>query len=254
MSYIRSFFNNQAVKLYEPKARAWHYSTAIGAQCYNYGGCTTGMNAPGREELSLVVEVFDPLLEEWEAMKCTGTTPKGLFGGGCCSFNDDLFVYGGTDGVGWCSGLYKLCTKTKRWSLLSDTESSAEGPMKKGGCRMVLFDESNLALIGGYGQPVRPPQKGSTFIRNTSFTDSLRNTAGWSNEFHVFDLRRSEFSSSYYFLCCIIICFTTVHCCRPCSLRWMVWSPEVVMHYVCAFIVTRCAYKGLRHGMSVYRC
>jgi hypothetical protein len=212
MSYIKSFFN-QTVKLYEPKARAWHYSTAMGAKCYNYGGCTTGMNASGREELSLVVEVFDPLLEEWEAMKCTGTTPKGLFGGGCCSSNDDLFVYGGTDGVGWCSGLYKLCTKTKRWCLLSDTESSAEGPMKKGGCRMVLFDETNLALIGGYGQPMRPSQDGSTFIRNTSFTDSLRNTAGWSNEFHVFDLRRSEFNSlvaakvsaAYRYIICVCV-------------------------------------------------
>lgn len=193
MSYVRSFFNSQTVKLYEPKPRAWHYAATIGGQCYTYGGCVT---PPSREELSYVVEVFDPLLEEWEAMKCTGTTPKGLFGGGCCSSADGLFVYGGTDGVGWCSGLYELCAKTKRWSLITDTESSPGGPMKKGGCRMVLFNEKNLALIGGYGQPTGPTQKGSTFISNTRFTDSLRNTAGWSNEFHVFDLEKGELATS----------------------------------------------------------
>ena len=199
MSYIRSFFSNQTVKLYEPKARAWHYTTAVKGKCYCYGGCTTGLNASGKVELSSSVEVFDPLLEEWEALKCTGTTPKGLFGGGCCSSGDDLFVYGGTDGVGWCSGLYKLCTKSKSWSLLADVGTSQEGPMKKGGCRMVLFNEKYLALIGGYGQAKCPQQKGSTFIRNTSFTDSLRNTAGWSNEFHVFDLEMSEFPSNCTF-------------------------------------------------------
>lgn len=180
------------MRLYEPKPRAWHYTAAVGNLCFNYGGCTTGLSAADKIHLSTVVEVFDPLLEEWEAMKCTGTTPKGLFGGGCCSSADGLYVYGGTDGVGWCSGLYKLCASSKRWSLLVNSGSSSEGPMKKGGCRMVFFDEKNLALIGGYGQPRGPAQQGSIFIRNTKFTDSLRNTAGWSNEFHVFDLEMSE--------------------------------------------------------------
>ena len=201
MSYIRSFYN-QTVKLYEPKPRAWHYTAAIGSMSFNYGGCTTGLSAADKVELSTVVEVFDPLLEEWEAMKCSGTTPKGLFGGGCCSSADSLYVYGGTDGVGWCCGLYRLCARSKSWSLLADSGSSPEGPMKKGGCRMVFFDEKYLALIGGYGQPKGPAQGGSTFIRNTKFTDSLRNTAGWSNEFHVFDLEMSELAS-------ISVCYTT---------------------------------------------
>ena len=90
-------------------------------------------------------------------------------------------MYGGHDGSGRCGGLYKLTSL--EWSQLS-TESDTNSPMIKDGCRIVCFsNKKKLAIIGGYGLPLGPPQPGSSFIKDKRYTGGY----GWTNEIHIFD-------------------------------------------------------------------
>ena len=127
-----------------------------------------------KEELSSTVEVFDQYVEQWRVLKTTGSPPKGLYGGACCSTpNGDLYIYGGYDGSDprYHGGLYKLAMSSQEleWSQLS-VESDPNGPMRKSGCGMVCFDNKKLAVIGGKGIPHGPPQPGSTFITKARLT------------------------------------------------------------------------------------
>ena len=159
---------------YQPKPRFLHYAGAVGGECFIFAGLT--------EDFFKTKEVFDQLLEQWRALKTTGSSPKGLYAGGCCvSPSGDLYVYGGTDGSVYHGGLYKLTSL--EWSQLS-AESDLNCPIKKSHCRMVCFsNKKKVAIIGGYGLPHGPPQPGSSFIKDKHFTDGR----GWTNEIHIFD-------------------------------------------------------------------
>ena len=141
-----------------------------------------------KKELSSTVEVFDQYLEQWRVMKTTGSPPKGLCYGACCSTpNGDLYVYGGLDesDPGYHGVLYKLAMSSQKleWSQIS-VESDPNGPMRKVGCGMVCFDNKKLAVIGGLGIPHGPPQPGSTLIKNEEYTDGR----GYTNEIHFYDI------------------------------------------------------------------
>ena len=167
---------------YEPKPRFLHYAGAVGGECFIFAGMTVDF-LKTKEELSSTIEVFDQYLEQWRALKTTGSPPKGLYDGGCCvSPSGDLYVYGGHDGSVHHGGIYKLSSLD--WSQLS-AESDPNGPMKKTDCRMVCFSNKNkIAIIGGYGLPHGPPQPGSSFIKSKRYTDRW----GWTNEIHIFDM------------------------------------------------------------------
>ena len=77
------------------------------------------------------------------------------------------------------------CLNLKSLTWLQLSPEGDDGPMSKAGCGMVHFHHDKLAVIGGYGFPTGPTQPGSTFIRNTRFTDGR----GTTNEGHVFDHR-----------------------------------------------------------------
>ena len=173
---------NQPTKPYEPKPRFDHYAGAIGGQCFVFAGLTIDFKFnKTNEELSSTVEVFDQNLEEWKALKTTGNPPKGLCDGGCCvSPSGDLYTYGGRDGSDRRGGLYKL--SSLKWSQLS-AESDPNGPMRKAACGMVFFNNSKLAIIGGYGLPRGSPQPGASFVKNKRSTSGR----GWTNEIHVID-------------------------------------------------------------------
>ena len=166
---------------YEPKPRCHHFSGAVGGQCVVFAGVTVDF-AKTKEELSSTVEVFDQYLEEWKALRTTGSPPKGLmYGGGCCvSPSGQLYVYGGYDGSRWCGGLYKL--SSLEWRQLS-SESDAGCPSPKGGCGITFFDEKKIAVIDGYGPPPDALLPGASFIKNKHSTRGY----GWNNEMHVFD-------------------------------------------------------------------
>ena len=166
---------------YEPKPRCLHYAGAVGGECFIFAGRTIDF-LKTKEELSSTIEVFDQYLEQWRALRTTGSPPKGLYAGGCCvSPSGDLYVYGGHDGSVHHGGLYKL--SCLEWSQLS-AESDPNGPMKKTHCRMVCFsNKKKIAIIGGYGPCLGPPQPGSSFIKDKCYTDGW----GWTNEIHIFD-------------------------------------------------------------------
>lgn len=173
---------NRPTKLYEPKPRYWQYAGAVGGQCFIFAGRTVDFDK-SKEELSSTVEVFDQCLEEWQALQTKGRPPKGLLnGGGCCvSPSGELFTYSGYDGTTFYGGLYKL--SSLKWRQLSK-ESDNNSPMKKVGCGMVYFNKNKLAIIGGFGVPLGPPQPGSSFVEDKNFTDGR----GWSNEIHLFEV------------------------------------------------------------------
>ena len=131
--------------------------------------------------MSSTVEVFDQYIEEWKALKTTGSPPQGLSIGGCCvSPSGDLYTYGGHDGFDVRGGLYKL--SSLKWNQLS-AESDPNGPMRKAECGIASFNKSKLAVIGGYGLPHGPPQPGASFVKDKRFTYGT----GWTNEIQVFN-------------------------------------------------------------------
>ena len=94
-------------------------------------------------------------------------------------------MYGGHDGSNYRGGLYKL--SSEKWSQLS-SESDVNGPMKKNGCGMVVFNKKKVAVIGGYGPPPASHQPGASFIKDKRFSDGQ----GWTNEIHICDTDECE--------------------------------------------------------------
>ena len=191
MAFLRALGLNKAANIYQPKPRAAPYSSAVKEQCVVFAGRTDDF-LKSKEELSSTVEVFDQYVEQWRVLKTTGSPPKGLYGGACCSTsNGDLYIYGGYYGSDprYHGGLYKLAMSSQEleWSQLS-VESDPNGPMRKSGCGMVHFDNKKLAVIGGKGIPHGPPQPGSTFRESKTRTDGT----GYTNEIHFYDIEECK--------------------------------------------------------------
>ena len=96
-----------------------------------------------------------------------------------------MYTYGGFDGEHLYSVLSQLDLKTLVWSQLSSEAELEGGPMRKDASGMVHFNSDKFAVIGGYACPAGPIQPGSSFVQNSLFTDGT----GWTNEFHVFDIK-----------------------------------------------------------------
>ena len=183
---------DQQRELYEPSSRFFHVASSVGGQVAVWGGQTSEFySKDGMTKLASVVEQFDPYSEVWCQRGTTGIPHPGLSEAACTSFGNYLFMYGGLHDGTASSGngaLSRLNVDTLVWSLLCP--ETARGPLRKYGCGMVHFHCDKLAVIGGHGYPTGPTQPGSTFIRNTKFTD----WRGWSNEFHVFDISQGSHS------------------------------------------------------------
>ena len=181
---------SSTVKLYEPKARWGHYAAAVGGTVYVCGGRVFNLaNSSVRDELLLSVNVFDPLLDSWEEQITKGMPFLGLYRGACASALNSVYTYGGNDGSNLQGSLNVLDISTKRWSLLSGESSVGRSPMIKVGCGLthVRCLGDNLSLFGGYCRNRdNSIQGGSSFIANHNFEDGR----GWSNEFHLYSLRK----------------------------------------------------------------
>ena len=172
-------------ELYEPAARFAHVSFVAEGKVHLWGGQTQGLVSGSKDDgikLANSIEEFDPYLEAWSQLNTAGILHHpGLVVSACASIGEHVYMYGGArsryKGVLSC-----LNVKSLTWSQLSPEGEG--GPMRKAGCGMVHFHHDKLAVIGGYGFPTGPTQPGSSFIRNTKFTD----VRGWTNELHVFDL------------------------------------------------------------------
>ena len=142
------------------------------------GGRTKDFSEKSRQQLTSVVEIFDPYSELWEQRQVTGDAPSpGTYFSPSASLHDDLFSFGGWDGRGsFFNTLHRLDTKTWRWCQLSP--QNAEGaPMPKAGCGMISFRDS-LGVFGGYGIPRGPTEPQSEY-----------QLKGWTNEFHIYQLK-----------------------------------------------------------------
>ena len=190
--------DQQRSDLYEPSSRFWHVATSVSdgptSQVIVWGGETPEFysNDASRIQFASVVEQFDTHSEVWHQRHTLGSPHAGLSAAACTSSGNYLFVYGGCcdDTYVNISGVLScLDTKTLTWSQLCPAGTTGE-PMRKTTCGMIYFYHNKLAVIGGYGLPSGPTQPGSTFIRNTGFTDGR----GWTNEIHVFDLSQGNHS------------------------------------------------------------
>ena len=185
-----------ASDLYEPNSRFLHVASSVcdgSSQLIVWGGHTSELYSnDGRIQLASVVEQFDIHSEVWCQRDTGGIPHPGMSDTACTSFGNRLFIYGGSycdDTFLNCSGeLSCLDLTTLTWSQLSLAGGTAWGPMRKVGCRIVHFHHDKLAVIGGYGTPTGPTQPGSSFFRDTRFTDGR----GWTNEIHVFDISQGS--------------------------------------------------------------
>ena len=181
-------------QLNEPAARFYHAAFSVEGRVYVRGGETTDFELGSEDKkikLNTCIEQFDPYLEVWRQLNTTGTPHPALAAPGCTSFGEHVYMYGGYSGK-LCEGVLScLNVKTLTWSLLCHETDG--GPMMNYGSGMVMFKYGDkVAVIGGCGIPTGPTQPGATFTRNTKYTDGR----GWSNEFHVFDIRQGIYRHS----------------------------------------------------------
>ena len=154
---------------YETLPRIRHISGCVGSKVVVQGGRTKDFSDKSRQQLSSVVEIFDPYSELWEQRQVEGDAPSpGTYAAASASLCDDLFSFGGFDGRQRFNTLHRLDSKTWRWSQVSP--QNADGaPMPKNSCAMIAFRNS-LVVLGGYGVP-RGPTEPQSFIQNTTSTD-----------------------------------------------------------------------------------
>ena len=173
MAFFLRYFTKP--EYYEPCPRYLHRAAAIANRFYLWGGRAEDFSESNRRKLASVVEIYDPYLESWQEEATTGAPPPGLYNGGCTSVHESLLWYGGREGKSWFGTLHQLNTVTLNWEELH--QSMPQGPIAKSGCALVSFQGNKAALYGGYGIPTGPTQPGSTFTRNTRFSDG----SGWTN-------------------------------------------------------------------------
>ena len=168
---------------YQPSPRFYHYAGQVGNKSYMWGGLTQDFLRGGQDKLRSTVNVFDPYLETWQEQRTTGVPPHGLVDGAAVAHSTSLYSFAGHDGIARHNSLHVLDTDTLMWKNIA-----SNGPMPKSGCGMVFFGTHHLATIGGYGLPTQSIQTGSSFLKDTRYTDGR----GWTNEFHVFDVTEGK--------------------------------------------------------------
>ena len=134
---------------YEPEPRFNHYIASVGKKCYLYGGCCS-YKSSSSSSLNFI-EVFDQEMRTWTKHSLVFKDCLSDIGrrrGACCSLSSgDIYMYGGFCGLELSNHLFKLSTKPLKLTKLSPGGDIK--PLKKGGCRMVAFHRTKLALYGG---------------------------------------------------------------------------------------------------------
>ena len=141
------------------------------------------------------MQVYDSCLEVWKEVLTHGSTPPGLHSGASAHSEHYLYAYGGVKDDGSLSGcLHRLDTKTSSWTQLA--AHSADAPMKKIECAMIVYENSVL-IIGGWGTRNGPIQPGSEWVCKDEDEYEDPDTEGQTNEMHKYDLREGEIELSY---------------------------------------------------------
>ena len=132
-----------------------------------WGGKTVATNS---------LQVYHLSLESWRQLETQGPSPPGLFAGASAHSKNYLYVYGGVKKDRSLSGyLHRLDTKTSSWTQLA--AHSANAPMKKSGCGMIMY-ENSVIIIGGFGVRNGPIQPGSEWRKLRGKDEILALEAG----------------------------------------------------------------------------
>ena len=168
--------------LYEADPRYTPYSSVINGELCVWGGKMVATTS---------LQVYHPCLESWRQIDSHGTPPPGLYAGASAHSENYLYVYGGVKDDRSNSGcLHRLDTKTSSWTQLA--AHSADAPMKKHGCEMIVYNNS-VIVVGGFGIRNGPIQPGSQFRKlRGEDDDEDPSTKGWTNEMHKYDLREGK--------------------------------------------------------------
>ena len=173
---------------YQPAPRFQQTAAQIGHKTFLWGGRTQDFTARGRQMLASSIQTFDSFHEKWEQKGTTGHAPPGLHQGACTTVSESLYHFGGWDEHSNHNSLHCFNCVTLEWTQVH-SQTPGNQPMPKSGCGMVTYHEeavgvTSLAVFAGFGKPITPTQPGSSFVKNTAFTDGR----GWTNEFHLFNL------------------------------------------------------------------
>ena len=125
---------------YEPDPMSFSYSATIDGELHVWGG---------KEEATTSVQMYDTCLEVWKEVLTHGSPPPALYQGASAHSEHYLYVYGGVlKDISLSGCLHRLDTKTSSWTQLA--AHSADAPMKKFGCAMIVY-ENSVIIIGGNG-------------------------------------------------------------------------------------------------------
>ena len=221
ISSVQDTDRQAAAVLYEPSPRFWHSAVAVKEKVYVRGGWTEKFEDEyEKKELASTIEEFDPHNETWRNLRVEGDPHGGLLEASCASFGGSVFTYGGHIVQRYCENVSKMdlvsqatpsnlpqvkdqACETKMnlgldpfRSSLQKTSSASESqqlPMKKSGFGLVAIGGGRLAMFGGCGIPMNLQQKSvsdpqSKFIKDSSHSDGR----GFTNEFHVLDINKTE--------------------------------------------------------------
>ena len=166
-----------ASSVYEPSPRFDHFSVQVEDNAYLWGGFTQDSSR------SEVINIFDSYAEIWKEQSTTGVPPPGQYSGSFTVVGSNLYYFGGHDGRKHFSSLHELQLSNLEWNEIMES-NTAEGPLPKGGCGVVAYQQQ-LAVICGFGSaPTGPLQAGAEFIKNIEHPDYGRN-----NQFHLFSIK-----------------------------------------------------------------
>ena len=156
-----------------------------GSKVLVHGGRSEDYSENTKQRLTFVVELFDRCSKSWQQKEVTGPAPApGVYGAASASVDDDLFTFGGQDDSVVYNTLHRL-KNSSQWIELCPLNQNPESPMAKIGAGVVAISE-NIAVMGGYGVPHGPTQPGSSFTGDTRLRSD---GAGWTNEFHMYNLK-----------------------------------------------------------------
>ena len=170
-----------AESLYEPDPRHAPCSSVINGELCVWGGKAVATTS---------LQVYHLYLESWRQLHTRGPSPPGLYYGASAHSENYLYVYGGFKHDHFSGCLHRLDTKTSFWTQLA--AHSANAPMKKNGCGMIIY-ENSVIVVGGFGVRNGPIQPGSEWMKLRDEDDEEDpSTGGWTNEMHKYDLREGK--------------------------------------------------------------
>ena len=187
----------------------------VGAFSTECDGCHYTWRGGGPGEKATTIGVFNSSIDKWTIHPTSGDIPPGLAYGGCVSRGHSIYCFGGrSDWSTFYNDTNKLNLETFQWVELQPKNNLSEWPICKGNCGFIIVDNKTLGCFGGFGIPgPNQPSSGSTFTRNTRFTDGR----GWTNEFHLYDLERGTIINPLclymYIQCVSLSSHKAVHTC-----------------------------------------